>query len=271
MKQWFKDAITNPWLKRYILIGYAGKGIVYFAIGILAVQAAFIADKEAVGTYNTLSWIADKPLGKVLLCLIAVSLVGYVLRRIFQTVLITEYSNPSSLKCLFKRAGYLMSAFSYAGVAYSALNIVFELGEYDDTIEDMVNQLFEQPIGEWLILLGGIGVTTVGISYVYGAYSGSYISDFHPDNIHQELDKWATAMGKLGVAARGVAFILTGAFLIEAAVSGNSELAGGLEKAFQVLATKPVGWLWLGLIGLGLICYGLYMFVAAVYRRYTVR
>ena len=271
MKQWAKKAIANPWLKQYILIGYAGKGFVYLAIGILAVQAAILAEQEAAGTYNTLSWIADQPLGKVLVCLIAFSLIGYVLRRLCQTILITEYADPSSFKCILKRAGYIMSGFSYFGVACSALNIVFEIGEYDDTIEDIANQLFEQPVGEWIILLGGLAVTTVGISYIYGAYSGSYISEFHADDIHQKLDKWATRMGKLGVAARGVAFVLTGIFLVEAALSGNSQLAGGLQNAFRVLATKPIGWLWLGLIGIGLICYGLYMFVAARYRRYTVR
>lgn len=271
MKKWAKKAIANPWLKQYILIGYAGKGVVYLSIGILAVQAAILTEREAAGTYSTLSWIADQPLGKLVVCLIAFSLVGYVLRRLFQTILITEYSDPSIFKRILKRTGYIMSGLSYLGVAYSALNIIFELGEYDDTIEDLANQLFEQPIGEWIILLGGLVVTTVGISYLYGAYSGSYISEFHADDIHQKLDKWATRMGKLGVSARGVAFILTGAFLVQAALSGDSQLAGGLEKAFQVLATKPLGWLWLGLIGIGMICYGLYMFVAARYRRYTIR
>ncbi len=271
MKQWLKEAIANPWLRRYILVGYAAKGTVYLLIGTFAVQAAVISEQKAAGTYLTLTWLAHQPLGKLLVCLIAISLIGYVLRRLLQAILVPGAKNSLSLKCILQRLGYIMSGLSYAGLAYSALNIVFELGEYDDTIEDLVNQLFEQPIGEWLIFLGGIAVTIIGFSYIYGAYNGSYISEFQSSDIHHRLEKWATCIGKLGVAARGIAFLLTGIFLIQAAISGNSELAGGLQNAFRVLETKPMGSLWLGLIGVGLICYGLYMFVATGYRRYAIR
>ena len=286
MKQWLKQVITNPWLRRYILIGYAAKGTVYLSIGTYAVQAAVISEQQAPGTYLTLIWLADQPLGKLLVCLIAIALTGYVFRRLLQAILVPGAKNSWSLKCILQRLGYIISGLSYASVAYSALNIVFELGEYDDTIEDLVNQIFEQPIGEWLIFLGGIAVTIVGFSYIYGAYNGSYISEFKSSDVDEfeagfavkrwstlnhRLEKWATRIGKLGVAARGIAFILTGIFLTEAAISGNSELAGGLQNAFRVLETKPMGYLWLGLIGVGLICYGLYMFVAAGYRRYAIR
>ncbi len=271
IKQWSKEAIANPWLRQYILIGYAAKGVVYLVIGILAVQAAAISQQKAAGTYLALTFLIHQPLGKLLVCLLAFSLLGYSLRRLFQVILVSEDSNSFGLKRSFQRIGYIMSGLSYAGVAYTALNLIFELGEYDDTIEDLASQLFEQPLGEWLILLGGIIVTSIGILYVYGAYSGSYISEFKSFDIHHQLEKWATRIGKLGVAARGVSFILTGVFLIEAAISGNSELAGGLQNALRVLGTKPFGWLWLGLIGIGLICYGLYMFVAAKYRRYAIK
>lgn len=270
MKQWLKKAISNPWLERYILIGYAAKGSVYLSIGILALNAA-VSEREAAGTYSTLTWLTERPLGKVLVCLLAIALTGYVCRRLFQTILLPGYSNPWSLKCIFKRIGYVMSGLSYAGVAYSALNIVLELGEADDTIEDLVSQLFEQPIGEWLILLGGIGVTTVGLFYIYGAYTGSYISEFQSEALHHQLEKWTIRIGKLGVAARGVAFVLTGIFLIQAPIYGDSELAGGLENALRLISEKPLGWLWLSLIGVGMMCYGVYMFVAAIYRRYAIR
>ena len=271
MKQWLKKAIANPWLERYILIGYAAKGTVYLSIGILAIQAAIFAEREAAGTYSTLTWLTEQPLGKVLVFLLAIALIGYVLRRLFQTLLIPGYSNPWSIKCIGKRIGYIMSGLSYAGVVYSALNIVLELGEADDTIEDLASQLFEQPIGEWLILLGGIGVTTVGLFYVYGAYTGSYISEFQSEELHHRLEKWTIRIGKLGVAARGIAFVLTGIFLVQATIYGDTELAGGLQNALRLLSTKPLGWLWLSLIGIGMICYGVYMFVAAIYRRYAIR
>ncbi|MEM9509584.1 MAG: DUF1206 domain-containing protein [Cyanobacteria bacterium P01_E01_bin.35] len=271
MKHLLKSTITNPWLRRYIAVGYGAKGTLYLFIGVLAIRAAVMSNRQASGTYQTLSFLIHQPWGKLFVCLLAIALLGYVLRRTFQTIMTPGTSNPWSLKCIFQRLGYIMSGLSYAGVAYSALNLVFELGEHDDTIEDLANQLFDQALGEWLILAGGIAVTTIGLNYIYGAYTGSYISDFQSSEIHHQLEKWATRVGQFGVAARGIAFVLTGIFLIEAAVVGNSELAGGLQNALRILATKPLGLLWLSLIGLGFICYGLYMYVATIYRRYAIR
>lgn len=271
MKLWLQKAIAHSWLKQYILVGYAAKGILYFLIGSFAIQAAMVSGRQASGTYLILTFVTQQPLGKLLVCLLAVALTGYVWRRLLQVILLPGHSNLWSIKCIFQRLGYLMSGLSYGGVTYSALNIVFELGEYDDTIEDLVNQLFEQPIGEWIILLGGIAVATIGLFYILGAYNGSYISEFQSDNLHHQVEKWTIRIGKLGVAARGVAFILIGIFLIQAAILGNSELAGGLQNALRVLPTKPMGWLWLSLIGMGLICYGVYMLVAAIYRRYAIK
>ncbi len=271
MKSKLPEKIENVWLKRYILLGYAAKGTVYLLIGVLAVQAAIFPNQEATGTYLSLTFVASQPLGKLLVFLLAIALMGYVLRRFFQVILVPGYANCSSLKCWLKRIGYAMSGLSYIGVAYSAVCIALGSGEYDDTAEDLANELFEQPIGEWLIFLGGIAIATIGIFYVKGAFTGSYISEFDSSDIHHRLEKWTRYIGKIGVAARGIAFILTGIFFTEAAISGNSELAGGLQNAFRVLATKPFGWLWLGLIGVGLISYGLYMYVATGYRRYALR
>ena len=270
MRQTSPEKITNFWLRQYILIGYAAKGIVYLLIGILAVQAAILR-QEAVGTYLSLNFLASQPFGRLLVFCLAIALVGYVLRRLLQAIFVPGSAKPSSWKCRFKRIGYMMSAFSYTGVVYTAIQIAFSSGEYDDTIEDLANELFELPIGEWWIFLGGIVATTVGISYVYGAYTGSYISEFDSDDINYRLEKWSRRFGKIGVAARGVSFVLTGLFLIQAALFGNSELAGGLQNAFKMLTVQPFGWLCLGIIGVGFISYGLYMLVVTLYRRYAIR
>lgn len=162
-----------------------------------------------------------------------------------------------------------MSSISYAGVVYSAVDIVFQLGEYNHSVKSMVKDLFEQPVGEWIVLVIGVGVTLVGIGYVYGAYTESYIGEFVTFN--PRWQRWSKILGKIGIATRGIAFIITGIFLIQASVLANADLAGGLQNAFQRLGAKPMGWLWLWLIGSGFIAYGIYMLVCAKYRRYVIR
>lgn len=271
MQQWLKNALENPWLKRFILIGYVAKGILYFLIGVLAIRAATIAGEEAAGTYKTLVTLGRQPLGGLFLVLLAIGLVGYVLRRLLQAILDPGHSNSYSFRRIVQRLGYVMSGISYAGVAYSALNITLELGESDDTIEDLAEELFEQPFGEWIIFAGGIAVVAIGASYIYGAYTGSYVSEFCSRELHHKFERLAIASGKIGVAARGVAFVLTGSFLAQAALFADIDLAGGLENAFRTISLQPLGWLWLEVIGVGFIAYGLYMFVSVRYRRFTLR
>lgn len=267
-----QEIIVNPFFKQYILLGYAAKGLIYFLIGILAIEAAILPERKAAGTYNALKHLSGQPLGSIILCLLAVSLVGYVLRRLIQAIVYPGHDSGFSFVSLLQRTGYILSSLSYAGIAYSALSIVFKLGKYNDHIQEWVEQLFDRVIaGQSIVFVVGIGVTGVGIGYLYGAYTGSYVSQFASSNIDSRLEYCARLMGKIGIAARGVAFVVTGSCLILASLVSDSDLAGGLQNAFQVIAAQPLGWLWLGLIGGGFVAYGLYMLVAARYRRYAIR
>ena len=265
------EIITSPLLKQYILLGYAAKGIIYFLIGILAIEAAILPERKAVGTYRALKYLSGQPLGSILLFLLAFCLGGYVLRRLLQAVIYPGHERSFSWTGILQRTGYMMSSISYAGVAYSALSIAFELGKYNDTINDSVEKLFLHPTGEYVVFIGGVGVIGVGIGYLYGAYTGSYISRFAADDIDPRLKYIAKLLGKLGIASRGIAFVLVGMCLVIASIASDSNLAGGLQNAFQVLADQPLGWLWLGLIGIGFMAYGLYMLAAARYRKYAIR
>ena len=266
------EIISNPFLKQYILVGYAAKGVIYFVIGILAIEAAILPERRAAGTYNALKHLSVQPLGSTLLCLLAIGLGGYVVRRLLQAIVYPGHESKFSWSQILQRSGYILSSLSYAGVAYSALSIVFKLGKYNDHIQEWVEKLFDRVIaGEVIVFVVGMGVAGVGIGYLYGAYTGSYISQFISSDIDRRLEYWATLMGKIGIAARGVAFIVTGLCLILASLVSDSDLAGGLQNAFQVLAAQTLGWLWLSLIGSGFIAYGIYMFIAARYRRYAIR
>ena len=263
------EIIVHPWLKQYILLGYAAKGTIYFLIGILAIEAAILPERKAAGTYTALKHLSGQPLGSILLCLLAITLTGYVWRRLLQAVIYPGHTSKLSPMALVQRLGYIISSISYGGVALSALNIVFGLDKYNHNIKHLVKNLFEQPIGVWIVLIGGIGVLGVGISYLYGAYSGSYICDFVLSR--PRLESYVQFIGKVGVATRGIVFMVTGLCLIQAAILSNADLAGGLQNAFHVLEQQPLGWLWLVLIGSGFIAYGIYMFVAAKYRSYAIR
>ncbi len=263
------EIIVNPIAKKYILLGYAAKGAIYFLIGILAIEAAIFPEQQAAGTYSALKHLSSQPLGSILLCLLAVTLTGYVWRRLLQAIIYPGHTQHSSPQALIQRFGYIVSSLSYGSVVCTALNIVFGLDKYNKTIKHLVENLLDKPLGIWLVSLAGIGVLGVGFSYLYGAYTGSYICNLALHNYL--LKSLIIVIGKIGVATRGIVFIITGFCLIRASMLSNADLAGGLQNAFHILERQPLGWLWLLAIGIGFIAYGIYMFVAAKYRSYAIR
>jgi Domain of Unknown Function (DUF1206) len=74
------------------------------------------------------------------------------------------------------------------------------------------------------------------------------------------------ALGAFGCTARAVVLVLTGVFLIKAAVLSSAGQAKGLDAVFRSVASSPYGpWL-LGLLASGLFCYDLYCLLEARYR-----
>jgi len=264
-----EQVVVHPWLYRWVRLGFAAKGTVYLAIGLIAARATIGAQGRVAGTYQALVKIKTQPLGQFLLCILAVGLAGYVLWRFVQATIDPEHTGKLSRKRVLQRVAYLINGMGYAGVAYTAVETVTGSAESSDTIEDLTAELIEHhPLGAWLVCLGGIGVVGVGISYLYGAYTAAAISEFNSAAMPSKLEDWAIRIGKLGMAARGFSFVLIGIFLVRAALLLSSDPVGGLVGILEILEQRPLGSLWLGLIAFGFIAYALYMLLAAWYRRF---
>ncbi len=74
-------------------------------------------------------------------------------------------------------------------------------------------------------------------------------------------------LGRLGFAARGVVFLVIGGFLGLAAVRSNSAQVKGLGGALETLSDQPHGSALLALVAAGLLAFGVFGLVQALYRR----
>lgn len=258
--------IRGSWLEQFIRFGFLSKGIFYLITGLLATRAS-IGTEPLTGTTEALNQISSSFFGKLVLLILAIGLAGYVLWRLIQAVIDPEHDNKLTPQGILQRLAYVSSGLSYGGVSYTVASLIMRFDEQDNSIEDLAAELTEHRWGLWLLLSGGVVAVVIGIFFIYGAYTGTYIGEFKPA-IDKTVKKWTTHIGQVGYIARGVSFIVTGLFIVLAAILAESDSAGDLGSSLQQLKEQPFGALGLGLIGFGFIAYSVYMFLTAWYRRF---
>ncbi|MEG4248047.1 DUF1206 domain-containing protein [Microcoleus sp. Pol10D4] len=269
IKQSIRQAASHAWFERLARLGYASKGLVYFIVGFLAAQAVFSMGGRTTDTSGALSEIVSQPFGKFLLFLVTIGIIGYALWRIVQTILDPEHQGQKmDAKRIAQRIGYALSALAYAGLALTAVKLIMGSGGGNsNTTQDLTAQILAQPFGQWLVGLAGSIVIGVGFSYFYEAYKAKFRRHFKLDEMSQTEQTWATRLGRFGIAARGVVFVIIGFFLIQAARLSDASQTKGLGDVLGILAQQPFSPVILALVPLGLIAYGIYSVIEARYRR----
>jgi hypothetical protein len=262
---------ANPWLVRFGRFGYAAKGVVYVIIGALAATGALRGGQPA-DSRGALTEIVRQPFGSTMLGVVAAGLAGYALWRLLMALMDTE-NKGSELKGLAVRFGYGCIALVYAGLSYSAVQLVLGYGAgkgSDETSKEWTARFMALPFGRWLVGLAGLGVIGFGAWQCYKGLSARFRKRLKTGEMADMTDRLATRAGQVGLTARGVVFGIIGAFLIQAALHAKAREARGLGGALLALEQSPYGpWL-LGAVALGLVVYGLYMFVEARYRRMVI-
>lgn len=109
---------ARPWIERVARFGYAAYGVVYVLVGVLSVRAAFGAGGKTAGQEGALQTILLAPLGRVLLGLVALGLLGYAMWRLFQGALDPD-DEGGGAKGLVKRSDHVVNGLFHAALAVS--------------------------------------------------------------------------------------------------------------------------------------------------------
>ena len=259
-------------METFARFGYAAKGFVYGAIGILALLAAFGTGGKTTDTSGALKTLAQQPFGKILLAAIALGLVGYVIWRLIQAI--NDPTNKGSdAKGIFTRLGYALSGITYAGVAANAglLAIGSSSGGGGDSKQDWTATVLAQPFGRWLV--GIVGALTIGIGFwrIYRAYKIKFRKKLDLSDFDTKQQKLLVNICRFGIAARGVVFVMIGFFVLQAAKNYNPDKVKGLDGALSTLTQQPFGKVLLALMSLGLIAYAIYLAIQARYRQIKLK
>ncbi len=262
-------AEAAPWVRRLARAGYAAKGVVYVLVGGLALAAAVGSRGQAEGTEGALASVVGAPFGRALLWAIALGLAGHVVWRLVQGGIDPE-GRGTDAKGLAQRAGLAFSGVLYGGLALEAARLAQGTGGAGgEGAAHWTGQVLALPFGRLAVGLAGIGVAG------YGVYQG--VKAVRSDVCKRlDLSALGTAgrervawLGRAGLLARGVVFVVIGAFLLAAAWQEQAAEARGLDGALRSLEGGPAGPAVLAAVAVGLAAYGAFQLAQARYR--TIR
>ncbi len=258
---------TKKWIENLARFGYAAKGAVYITVGFLAFLAAVNWGGEVTSSEGALLTVANQPLGRVLLLLVALGLLAYVAWQFVQVIYDPEH-NDSGLSAWANRLPYAATGLAYSGLALFAFKAAFnQPTSSGDSSGQQTATLLAQPFGQWLVGAVGVGFVAHGCYYVYRAYSTKFRRHLKLHEMSDKEEAWSTRIGRFGLTARGVVSVVIGYFFIQAARASDPSQSEDTQGALQAIQQQPHGAWLMGLVALGLIAYGIHMGVQARYRR----
>jgi hypothetical protein len=259
---------ASPWVEWLARFGYAARGVVYAFIGFLAFEAAFGMGGETTGPRGALYEIARE--SRVLLAFVALGLFGYAVWRFVQATVDPE-NKGSDAKGLASRGVMLVTGLIYGSLAVAAVRLLTGMGggaaAASDGAQGMTAGVLAKPFGAVLVALVGLGIIAGGLDDIREGWKQKFRDVIDFSRMSPTERTWITRTGMAGLIARGVVFLLTGSFLVQAALRSDPSRARGLPGALETLAQQPYGpWL-LATVALGLLAFGIYSLLLARYRR----
>jgi Domain of Unknown Function (DUF1206) len=252
------------WLAR---VGFLVKGVLYMVIGALALQVAAHAGGRVTGTRGALTTVLGQPFGRTLLLVVVVGLLGYAAWRILQGVF-----DPDRLghdwRGLAIRASFVVRGVVHAMLGRQAFRLYRGLSASSGTSERKVaTEAFQWPLGDWLVVLAGLGLIGFAVQQVYAAITCRLERNLDVEEMRREAGEWAVGLSRFGVAARAVVFALLGWAIVVAGWFRDPSEVGTTASSFRTLAAQPGGlgrWL-LGVAAAGFVAYGFYEIIHARY------
>lgn len=242
--------------------GLVCRGVVWSVVGALvldvAVGGASRADKN-----GALRLIKDQPLGEVLLALLGVGFIGYAGWRLLQGV-VGHRDADEDWKRWGKRGASLFRGGIYAALAWSTIHFLF-VSDKPDRTKEWTSRVMELPGGRTVVGLVGAGLVVGGLVMTVRGLKQDFEEKLKP--VPKELRKPVRAVGTVGLVSRGLVFAAVGGFVLAAALTYDPDQARGLNDAVRTIAGWPLGNLLIGLGAVGLLCFGLWSFAEARWRK----
>ena len=258
-------------LEHLARIGLIAYGVVHLLVAWLALQLAWGGGGgESADQAGALATLAEQPLGRPLLWLLAVGLVAlaaWQAAEVLRWRSRLSSSGDARKKAVEKTVKSVAKAVLYAALAVLAVRTA--TGGGGSGGQQQTAGVFGWPAGRWLVALIGLVVIGVGVYLVHKGVSKRFLQEVDLGSAPPRTTRLVTRLGQAGFPAKGVALGVVGALLVYAAVTFDPARATGLDGALRAILEAPFGRVLLTLVAVGIAAFGAYCFVRARYPERT--
>jgi hypothetical protein len=242
-------------------LGFAATGLLYLSLAFLTARVAFFGAREsAAGVPEALDFLRQLPHGDWILAGLSLIVGGVAILRFSQA--------KSRRRGLLERFGHGLAGLGYAALFWGALRLLLSFRQTrTGSSSGEVLWLFSHPWGRAALEVAGALVLGAGFFEIYQAWSGRLKEKFAKRMLPAAAARFATRSARFGLAARGVVLLMIGSFWIRSALDLDPDEVRGMGAALGTLSVSPFGRAALGVVALGLVGYGFYMCVLAIFQR----
>ncbi|NPC95176.1 DUF1206 domain-containing protein [Nocardioides sp. zg-DK7169] len=264
----------SDWLDHAVRAGLVAYGLVHLMIGWLALQLAFGDREGETSTTGALQELAQQPFGSVLVWLVALGLALLVVWRLLEAF--AGHQDEDDDDRWKKQASSVLKAVVYAALSISAIRVATSSGDSGGgkgggkgsggsggETTTLTAEVMSWPGGQLLIGAVGLAIIGYGLHHLWRAWTDDYREELDAEGRSGDTGTAYLWFGKIGYAAKGLAVGLVGALFVYAAATHDAGRTGGLDEALREVLDQPFGQFLLGVIGVGIGCYGLFAFARA--------
>lgn len=255
-----KKAAESPGYELAARFGYGIRGLLYAGIGISALPLAFGYTGHAKDQRGTLLAVTSNGFRGPLLAVIIFGLLAYSLWGFLRAIW-DPLRRGKDLPGLLDRAGFAWSGLVYGSLAIFCAQLLFspQAGAGDGRL---MGQVLAHRTGVIAtIIAGAIGIG-VGIGQLIEGYRAGFRKDLKKSRVSPEERLATEWLGRIGMAARGVAFGLMGWLTILAAISHDPKRVGNMSATLESLTASGAAKVLLLAVCLGFIAMGVHSFLA---------
>ncbi|NVM94267.1 DUF1206 domain-containing protein [Arthrobacter wenxiniae] len=244
--------------------GFAVSGGLHILIGAIAMRLAFGKSGEA-DQGGAMSQLAGQPAGVFLLWIAFTACLALALWQLSETAfghrqLQGKTRLGKKLSAAVQGAVYLVLALAFASFAVGSGK------NSGQSTSDATAKIMQAPLGPLLLVAVGAAVAVVGIAFVVRGIKRSFTKKLALPAAGTGRSI-VVAAGVVGYIAKGIVLVLVGLLFIIATVQARPKESTGVDGALKAVREQPYGLYLLSLLGVGLICYGIYQIIKARFAR----